>query len=188
MTGTLTSREGGHPRGLGPNWAGHLRPEPHLGVPTGTPFLEWRPTWTLDVGFMDEDHRGLVVLLNRLARDYGPRVGPDLFPVRCPEAPPLAEALAELDRRARAHFHREEEVMRVDGYPGLPEHKSEHDQLLAELSILGRGVRESGRQSLDAELLESLKDWLLGHMLEQDRELAEFLKRPGPPGEGGPGL
>jgi hemerythrin len=54
--------------------------------------------------------------------------------------------------------------------------------------MLARGIRQSGRQRLDAELLDSLKDWFLGHLLEQDRELADFLKRPGQPGEGGHGL
>jgi hemerythrin len=108
--------------------------------------------------------------------------------MRRPDAPPLLEALAELDQCTRGHFQREEEVMRTDAYPGLADHKSEHDQLLAELSMLIRTLRGSGRQWLDVDLLDSLKDWFLGHVLEMDRELADFLKRPGPPDEGGPGL
>mgnify|MGYP003574381952 CR=1 FL=1 len=153
-----------------------------------TPYLEWRETWTLEVGFMDEDHRALAVMLNCLARDYG--VDPPVLgnPIRRPDAPSLQEALEELVGHTRAHFQREEEVMRIDGYPGLADHKSEHDLLLAELSMLARGLRQSGRQWLDRDLLDSLKDWFLGHLLEQDRELADFLKRPGPPGDGGPGL
>lgn len=154
----------------------------------GTPYLEWRDTWTLDVGFMDEDHRALSSMLNRLARDYGSGRGLPPYPMRRPDAPPLLEALAELDQCTRGHFQREEEVMRTDAYPGLADHKSEHDQLLAELSMLIRTLRGSGRQWLDVDLLDSLKDWFLGHVLEMDRELADFLKRPGPPDEGGPGL
>lgn len=153
-----------------------------------TPYLEWREAWSLEVGFMDEDHRTLAAMLNRLARDYGTRAGLPPYPVRRPNAPPLTEALAELAQHTRAHFQREEEVMRTDGYPALPDHKSEHDQLLAELSVLARELRQSGRQWLDVQLLDSLKDWFLGHVLELDRQLADFLKRPGPPGDGGPGL
>lgn len=156
--------------------------------PPRTPYLEWRETWTLDVGFMDEDHRVLAARLNRLARDYGSGTSLPLYPMRRPRVPPLQVALAELAQHTREHFQREEEVMRIDGYPGLPDHKSEHDQLLAELSIVARGLRDSGRQWLDTELLDSLKDWFLGHVLEQDRALAEFLKYPGPPEDGGPGL
>jgi hemerythrin len=153
-----------------------------------TPYLEWRDNWTLEVGFMDEDHRALAAMLNRLARDYGSRAGLPPYPIRRPDAPPLLAALAELAQHTREHFQREEEVMRIDGYPDLADHKSEHDQLLAELSMLTRALRDSGRQWLDVDLLDSLKDWFLGHVLELDRELAEFLKRSGPPGDGGPGL
>jgi len=165
--------------------AGQPRCESLLSTAALAPYLEWRETWTLEVGFMDEDHRALAVMLNCLARDYG--FGPGC-PIRRPDAPSLDEALEKLLRHTRAHFQREEEVMRIDGYPSLADHKSEHDLLLAELSMLARGLRASGRQWLDRDLLDSLKDWFLGHLLEQDRELADFLKRSGPPGEGGPGL
>jgi hemerythrin-like metal-binding protein len=162
--------------------------KPPRAVPSRAPYLAWCDAWTLDVGFMDDDHRTLAALLNRLARDYGQRSGLPGEPIRRPDAPPLLEALAELALHTREHFHREEEVMRNDGYPVLPVHKSEHEQLLAELSILSREIAESGRQWLAEEQLDSLKDWFLGHMLEQDRALADFLKRPAPPSEGGPGL
>lgn len=174
--------------GLGLDLAVHAGSERSPPSAFPTPYLEWRDAWTLDVGFMDEDHRALASMLNRLARDYGTRTGLPLYPLRRPDAPPLLEVLAELDQRTREHFQREEEVMRLDAYSGLADHKSEHDQLLAELSMLIRTLRGSGRQWLDVDLLDSLKDWFLGHVLEMDRELADFLKCPGPPGEGGPGL
>lgn len=188
---SLTPRGPGGDRsalGFGVEAAGHSRPERPVSSAPRAPYLEWRDTWTMDVGFMDEDHRALAATLNRLARDYGSRIGLPPYPIRRPDAPPLLDALAKLSQDARDHFQREEEVMRIDGYPGLPDHKSEHDQLLAELSALTRELRDSGRQWLDVDLLDSLKDWFLGHVLELDRELADFLKRPGPPGDGGPGL
>lgn len=188
MTGGLrTYGRGGAPR-RGVEAGGQSGPAPFPSYPRRTHYLEWRSTWTLEVGFMDEDHRALAAMLNRLARDYGVSSGLPGDPIPYPGAPPLQEALEELAQHTRAHFQREEEVMRNDGFPGLSDHKSEHDQLLAELSMLARGIRQSGRQRLDAELLDSLKDWFLGHVLEQDRELAEFLKGAGRPVEGGPGL
>jgi hemerythrin len=146
-----------------------------------SPFLDWLDQWTLEVGFMDEDHRQLAALLNRLARDYGPVEGRGDCPPRRPAAPPLAEALEDLSRHARAHFLREEAVMRTDGYPWLDRHKGEHDLLLAELSFLVRELHASGVERVAGGVLETLKDWLLGHILEQDRDLAEFLKRGDPP-------
>lgn len=140
-------------------------------------FLDWRDDWELDVGFMDEDHRHLWVLLNRLARDYAD--GPIRYGIRAPDAPPLAQAIGELAEHTRAHFQREEEAMRVDAYPGLEAHLSEHRQLLAELSLTIRALERSGSEHLDDAHLEWLKDWLMGHLLEQDRPFADFLKSPG---------
>jgi hemerythrin len=158
------------------------RIEPVLHKQARTGYLEWRDEWTLEVGFMDEDHRELAAMLSRIARDYGPPAAGSAHPIRQSDAPPLADALAELAAHTRAHFEREEEVMRVDDFPDLPRHKNEHDLLLAELSVTARELREFEAQWLGLDLLDSLKDWLLGHVLEMDRELAEFLKTPRPPG------
>ena len=40
-------------------------------------FLVWRDEWTLDVGFMDDDHRALAGMLNRIAGEYGMWAAPD---------------------------------------------------------------------------------------------------------------
>lgn len=143
-----------------------------------THFLDWRDEWQLDVGFMDEDHHHMAVLLNRIARDYA--AGPVSYGIPQPDAAPLADALTELADQTRVHFRREEEAMRVDAYPGLAEHTSEHNQLLAELSLMIRELRDSGTERLDQVHLDALKDWLVGHVLEQDRAFADFLKSTGP--------
>lgn len=141
-------------------------------------FLEWRDDWTLDVGFMDEDHCRLAALVNRLARDFGVRPVSGQPPPRF-HGPPLAEALEELAQEARSHFQREEELMRTDQYPDFDDHKADHDLLLAELSVLVRELQDAKTEHLDASVLDTLKDWLLGHVLDFDRRLADFLKNPG---------
>lgn len=155
-------------------------PIPHKQAHAG--YFEWRDEWSLEVGFMDEDHRALAAMLSRIARDYGPPAAASAHLIRQSDAPPLTDALAELAAHARAHFDREEEVMRVDNFPGLWDHQNEHNLLLAELSVTTRELRDSQAQWLSLEMLDSLKDWLLGHVLDMDRELAEFLKTPRPPG------
>lgn len=141
-------------------------------------FFEWRDCWTLEVGFMDDDHRLLAELLNRIARDFGD--WPDPSGIRGVGAGRSASALLgvldDLAEHVRGHFQREEDVMRTLDYPDYPAHKSEHDILLAEYAVMVREIRASGRELLDISTLETLKDWLMGHVLEVDRQLAEFLK------------
>ena len=154
-------------------------PIPHKQAHAG--YFEWRDEWSLEVGFMDEDHRALAAMMSRIARDYGPPAAASAHLIRQSDAPPLTDALAELAAHVRAHFDREEEVMRVDNFPGLWDHQNEHNLLLAELSVTTRELRDSRAQWLSLELLDGLKDWFLGHVLDMDRELAEFLKNPRSP-------
>ena len=145
-----------------------------------TSFLEWRDEWTMEVGFMDEDHRHLAALLNRLARDHGIRAAAPGQPVVLPNpgALPLLQGLEELMRETRQHFQREEEIMRTDAYPDFDDHKADHDLLLAELSVLTRELQDEEIEQLTEPMLDALKDWLLSHVLDFDRKLAEFLKDP----------
>jgi hemerythrin-like metal-binding protein len=138
-------------------------------------FFEWRDDWTLDVGFMDEDHRLLASMLNRIARDFG--AWPGTLP-RDGDAPVMLAALEDLGRHVREHFGREEEVMRTLGYPDYPAHKGEHTMLLAEYGVLVREIRGAGQAALDVSELNALKAWLMGHVLDADRRLADFLKSP----------
>ena len=151
---------------------------PASGASGPAPYLRWRRDWELGVDFMDDDHRALAALLDELARRHGPpHVGAGRE--RGATGGRSASLLADLTRLAehtRAHFEREEQAMRRAGFPDLPDHKSEHDQLLAELAVTLREVSATDARRLDAETLLSLKDWLLGHLLEMDRELAEFLR------------
>ncbi len=145
--------------------------------PSSPSCLDWRDEWTLNVAYMDEDHRHLSALVNRLAWDYGTCAVPGQ-PIVRPGAPPLSDALDELAREARLHFQREEESMRTKGYRDFDDHKADHDLLLAELSVLARELTDQHASYLDGPVLDTLKDWLLGHGLDFDRRLAEFLKHP----------
>lgn len=71
MTGGLSTYDRGSAPRRGVEASGQSSPGPFPSYPRRTPYLEWRSTWTLEVGFMDEDHRAIAAMLNRLARDYG---------------------------------------------------------------------------------------------------------------------
>lgn len=139
-------------------------------------FLEWRNEWTLDIEEMDEDHRILAEMLNRIAECYG-----SVHSGRAcerGEAPPsrasMLALLGEFGQHVRAHFLREEAFMRDVHYPYLTSHKGEHDLLMAEYAELMRKIQARGTEYLDLHMLKALKDWLIGHVLESDRQLAAF--------------
>ena len=72
-------------------------------------FLDWRDEWTFGVDFMDDDHRALADMLNRIAEDFPPVRQRDVSEASSRR---LAEALEELAQHTREHFRREEDAMR----------------------------------------------------------------------------
>ena len=60
-------------------------------------------------------------------------------------------------------------------YPGLEEHKAEH-QLLAEKAIQFQRDLLTGHPAARADMFRFLRDWLALHMANCDRCLAVYLK------------
>ncbi|MGB5833476.1 MAG: hemerythrin domain-containing protein [Thiohalocapsa sp.] len=136
-------------------------------------FIVWRDEWTLHVDFLDEDHRCLAALLNHVAADLW----------RCADAGPSSAASASLMPRLESlgaqmhkHFRREEAIMRETDYPLFFGHKSEHDLLLAEYTVMLRDISSDGLRGLEPSTLEALKEWLIAHTLGDDKALAEYLR------------
>jgi hemerythrin len=147
--------------------AAPLYPAPHAAS-----FLAWRNEWTLHVDFMDEDHRCLAAILNHIAPDI----------CRCAEGrwnaaigARLLSRLESLGAHTREHFRREEQAMRASDYPDFAQHKAEHDLLLAEYTVMLRDIRSTGPQSVELGILDALKQWLIGHVLHDDKAFADYL-------------
>lgn len=158
--------------------------------------LRWRDEWTLQIDVLDEDHVALVELFNRIVGLYGNQyagshrsgAGGPLAGVAereaeraeqiCPvEGSNLVRCLELFSHRAHQHFLQEEELMREINYPDFPAHQQEHAQFLAELAELARGLKVSGEVTLDPLMLGTLKTWLIGHFLDEDKRFAEHYYR-----------
>jgi hemerythrin len=157
-------------------------------------FMRWREQWALGIEPIDTDNRMLCALIERIARDFcGNHFGAGAF-AATPDGtdrPCLPEIGLAADRESvrgslmlrlhvlgehvRAHFAREEALMRANDYPDIAAHQREHRLMLAEYVDLLRDVDHNVGDGLDLETLRSLKRWLLGHLLDTDRRLAEYL-------------
>ncbi|MBK1707728.1 bacteriohemerythrin [Marichromatium gracile] len=128
----------------------------------------WREDWSLNIDVIDQEHRALI---ERLA-DLCLRFCPEATPTRSGEAHALIEALAELGEQARAHFQHEERFMRAIGFDELPEHQREHALMMAEYTALLREWRAEGVEVFTPAIQETVREWLLAHILGADREFA----------------
>ena len=73
------------------------------------------------------------------------------------------------------HFAREEELMRINQYPGYAAHKKLHENMTEKVSQYIEAYRIDKTQAIDHILL-FLKTWLINHIKGSDQEYAPYLK------------
>lgn len=128
------------------------------------PIFEWSDNYVLGIKEFDEHHRHLVGLLNKSF---------DEFEKNAPPAR-LEAIIDELIDYATYHFSAEEYWMSANSYPGLAEHKNEHDSFSLKVVAFQRDLL-AGKLSLNEELFSFLADWLTTHILETDALYGRFI-------------
>ena len=155
-------------------------------------FLEWTDNLILGLPEIDEQHLGMLTVLNRLAEVVQLKLGdseamdpspistgmPANADVPIEIDPCIQQLLEELVQLTRDHFQSEEDFMSECGYPDLYEHKREHTMLSAELKLFVRDITQ-GSAALDQKTLCSLKQWLIVHIVESDKKFANYLSQAG---------
>jgi hemerythrin len=126
--------------------------------------LEW--TAALEIGHpeIDDDHRAMVCLLNRL---YAASSRSDQAAVRV--------ELAALEALTRDHFAREERLMLDIRYEFAARHQKEHvylfDEISAQIDDLNEGLLGA------SAIAQFIRRWLMDHVETSDRQLGAALAR-----------
>lgn len=123
----------------------------------------------LSVGHLeiDEDHKKLCKMINRL-------FGAAMFPN---EEKILLDVLKGLLEYTLIHFKREEKLMVEHNYPAMGEHKREHEKLILAARAMQMRYQSGDRSKLGEEVEKMLRDWLVHHILNVDKQLALFLRK-----------
>jgi diguanylate cyclase (GGDEF)-like protein/hemerythrin-like metal-binding protein/PAS domain S-box-containing protein len=113
------------------------------------------------VKIIDDQHRQMVQMVNDLNR----------FIAEGRDDAGLQNLFSELLAFTGTHFATEEMLMAHYGYPGVEEHKRQHVSLLSDL----QDIAGQFNQGAELRLLQSIKDWLLGHIQHADKPLGAYL-------------
>ena len=129
--------------------------------------LIWREEFSVNIQHIDNQHRRLFEMCNRLIatiRDGRGRAD-------------MAEALGLLVSYATYHFTEEEALLDRYGYPEGAQHAEEHKRLMERVAILEHRLSQD---LMDAdELLSFLHEWIGTHILANDRRYAAFINAKG---------
>jgi len=129
--------------------------------------IAWDPTLVVGVPEIDEQHQELFRRLDALVESIrGGRSRDE-----------VGHTLAFLREYAGSHFAAEEALMVARSYPGLPDHRAEHEAFAAELVTLdAERQRDGATASLIIRVNTQLTGWLRSHIYRTDRALVTFLQ------------
>ncbi len=131
-------------------------------------FLQWKEEFSVQVQELDQQHRKLIDIINRLhdAMTTGSsnRV--------------MGDVLTELIEYTQTHFNTEEQLFRKYTYPGELAHQVEHNQFIEKVNAVKENWQK-GKIGLSTDLMIFLKDWLTNHILVTDKKYSAFLNKQG---------
>lgn len=129
-------------------------------------FFPWSDEYSVRLRVIDNDHKDLVNTVNALhdAITSGSARGE------------IGRIIGTLAQYVDEHFSREEGLMEANGYPDLAGHKRIHRHLTRQVYAIRTIFAAKPRDIDPAKLLHFLRDWLVHHILEEDRKYVPYLR------------
>ncbi|NTW98686.1 MAG: hemerythrin family protein [Geobacteraceae bacterium] len=125
--------------------------------------FEWDNSIALGIPIIDKQHKALFDLVNRL--DEAVKSG------NCPEA--VGEVIRKLITYVTEHFSEEERLMLSCNFPGLADHRKEHDQFVSRLHEIQVDFIDG--HEMGASVLDFMVDWLVCHIKGTDQSYSRFI-------------
>lgn len=128
----------------------------------------WNENFATGVALIDEQHQQLVHLINKLASHLS----------RGSSNIQMAEVFGELVAYADYHFKAEEQIWqpRFDNDPWYTAHKRAHDSFLPKAQEIQNKLQGASYEKVLEETLKFLVNWLVFHILDNDRRMAKTLR------------
>lgn len=127
---------------------------------------EMKPEYYTGIEFIDEEHKKLFEIANRLYELLTNEFIPDKYDY-------IIEVINELRDYAKYHFEHEEEYMGSIKYKRLLSHKVEHDTFIDKIYEYDEDIIDERQKEILLELLDFLTNWLVDHILNKDKAIAE---------------
>jgi len=128
-------------------------------------FIKWDDSLLIGVEEIDNQHKRLFLLINRLQQKLTAGHGKDA----------LEETLQALIQYVYNHFSREDAFMASNNYPEIEEHRKEH----AFFAKTVKGYQEKYRDDyplLARDILIFLSSWYRNHIGKTDKKIGEYIR------------
>ena len=130
--------------------------------------LEWNDKFSVGISMIDEEHKKLIGILNKVIFAKGHNNNPE----------ELWEVLSEMTNYALTHFRTEETYMKEFNCPEYQDHKEEHRAFYTEIIAYHDKVI-NGDSQIANEIIEYLKWWFVNHIQVTDNKYITCFKENG---------
>jgi hemerythrin len=137
-------------------------------------FFEWDPELSVNIAEIDQQHKKLIGLINRLNEAMQPG-NRDMFKSAMKELITQASVINEMVDYSQYHFSTEEGYMRRYEYPDYEKHKTEHEFFTQEVRIFKKDF-DNGKVVLSNKIMQFLKEWLGNHIRGTDKKYEPFFR------------
>ncbi len=120
------------------------------------------------IQFIDEEHAKLFEITNRLYEVSHDEFIPDKYDY-------ILTIINELMDYTKYHFTHEEEYMKSINYKKLLSHIVEHKDFVDQLEAMDIASIDLAQEETITKLLNFLYDWLVNHICDSDKAIAEDL-------------
>jgi hemerythrin len=128
--------------------------------------MRWYDKYNIGVEIIDAQHRELFRMIGRLQAS--------LSSENVDEA--MGNALKFLVDYAKHHFSAEEELMKRIGFPQYDHQKELHKKFIQKVANVLVRIKK-GEPTTVSELIDFLTDWIVNHILDEDKKIGNFIAR-----------
>ncbi|MBU2491182.1 MAG: bacteriohemerythrin [Bacteroidetes bacterium] len=129
-------------------------------------YIIWKKDYETGIVMVDRQHRILVDLINKLKDAHNQKKEKEV----------LRETIIKLVDYTKFHFGYEEKHMTQFAYNKLDGHKLQHQVFVKQIVDVLENLKLGKYENLTEEILNFLSDWLIEHILKQDKEYSKFYK------------
>ncbi|HXE95985.1 MAG TPA: hemerythrin family protein [Dongiaceae bacterium] len=132
--------------------------------------FSWKPEYSVHDASLDSHHQKLFAILNSVYENV----------MNSCELDCILPMIDELSAYTKYHFTAEEQYMREKGIPGIDVHMEEHREFTHKIETLRTSYHNNDLE-VSRDLIIVLGEWLLKHVIKEDRKYAEISAGPREP-------
>ena len=137
--------------------------------------IEWEDSYSVNHTEIDAQHKKWFEMYNDMHKSFGKGGTKEYTAI-------AVETLKKMHDYCRHQFEFEEDYMRKVNYPDIVKHRRAHKDFDTLIYEYNRDIHE-GRLVLNTTIISAIRNWILDHILVEDKKYRQFVSRKREPTE-----